>query len=65
MTGILLSKGVLAACRAALSAGNEERATPIFLANLASSARGKPLLNEQQPVDLELGESARSGAGAL
>ena len=49
MNGILLSKGVLAACRAALSAGNEERATPIFLANLASSARGKPLLNEQDP----------------
>jgi hypothetical protein len=49
MNGILLSKGVLADCRAALSAGNDECATPIFLANLASSARGKPLLNEQHP----------------
>jgi hypothetical protein len=47
MPGILLSKGLLAACRAALSAGNEGRATQIFLTNLVRWARGQPLLNEQ------------------
>ena len=37
---------------AALSSGNERRATQIFLANLVSWARGKPLLNEHEFVGL-------------
>jgi len=40
---------ILSPHSAALSSGNERRATQIFLANLVSWARGKPLLNEQHP----------------
>ena len=42
MNGILLSKGVLADCRAALFAGNEGHATQIFLAKLVNWVRDKP-----------------------